>query len=363
MAIQLGPWQGPMPEEYSNFLTERGLREEDVEPVLKDRSVLSKPDVVASIAQLFLSLKNVKKQTEIDQVQSFVEGVNGNTNTLIRTLDKNLIKMAGDAGVIFPNGILTVGVYPLNSFNARAVPRKNGVLLLLDSGLFEFIAYYVALLMTEDVPISTRGKLYSDAIAAYQESGELPDPTQYDPPSRTKRQALISHITNWAEWFVLCHEYAHHALGHLSEGNQQAYASSEGQIDAITYDHQREHDADLWALAMLLKIANGREDRDSATMLACAAPFFFLSTCALLELADGGNRDSASHPSSIDRIWVLEHFLRTSPFKDDCQLWWKLDELMNNASQHISGADLPIPVYSAELQEVLNASAANVGIK
>jgi hypothetical protein len=352
-----------MQEEYSAFLVERGLREEDVEPMLKDRSVLSKPDVVASIAKLFLSLKNVKTQAELDQVQSFVECVHGNTNSLIRTLDKNLIKMAEDAGIVFPNGILSVGVYPLNSFNARAVARKNGVLILLDSGLFEFISFYVSLLMTEDVPISERGRLYSDAISAYQESGELPDPTQYDPPSRSNRQTLISHITNWAEWFVLCHEYAHHALGHLSEGNQQAFASSDGQIDAITYDHQREHDADLWSLTMLLQIANGRDDRESARMLACAAPFFFLSTCALLELADGHNRDSDTHPSSIDRIWIMEHFLRTSPYKDECQLWWKLDELMNNASRQISGADLPIPVYSAELDKVLRAAIANVGAK
>ena len=336
-----------MANEYIEFLAERGLSEDDVFPVLANRAdLVQKPKFWEGVANLFLSLPNASAK-EREQAIRFLDGTlpGRNANWLIRQLNSTLRESFLKAGVPMPDSVLEVGVFPLGSFNARAVPRTNGTIILVDTGCMEVLEFCCALsacFSKDRVP--QLGKEFAQGLAKYKIAGDYPDLWNKVPRSDWgKHGQLATYTTNWAEWFVLAHEYGHHALGHLQNAGHVSHASRFGSVDLQEYPHLCEYEADIWALWALLEVAKSTApDDEFPKAFACSAPFFFLSSLAILEELWRRDGDMpSSHPPAVHRMLILEACLSGWGLLDEnCFLWANFNMLFEAASEALFGRKL-----------------------
>lgn len=342
--------------EYAAFLQENGLQEADVLPMLRDRSVLSDPQNVMLMAQLFVAMKNANEH-EIEQIGRLMDGMSANTNSLIRTIDKDFRSRLRRSNRTLPDDF-EIGVFPLNSFNARAVPRGKKSLLLLDTGLIEILEVAVALSLLES-PVEHSGERLVKIIADYVSNRRLPDVNDrshplWDLEDLPSQKRLYYPIVSAAELFVLLHEYAHHVLGHLASKCPLGAARLTSDVVTNVYSHECEFQADMWALHLLYQAYETEKDRESFVAIACAAPVFFMATCVLVDMLSGMSRNEmTSHPHPCDRMYVLTMMLfhRGWSDRDHCFLWWRYESVADAAYRIVTGNEMPIPRHDPALRE------------
>jgi hypothetical protein len=349
--MEIGPWTGTVPEEYRQFLQERHLTEADVYPILGDPQVLERREVLVLMARYLATAALAEGQEEVDIAARLVEATSpgANANKLIQWLDHRLHTYLDGSATPLPDGILATGVYPLeSSFRALNVPRQNGVLLLVGTGCIEFLEYAVSLNLMPEPPFQNeKVELLISAIREFiGRPPRLPVPSDLNGSSWNKVREAVYHGVTWAEWFLLCHEYAHHALGHLQNAHAERYADIHGDFEFVQYSHVQEFEADLWAISMLLCLVSAGAPPLPATTglaFACAGPFYYLG---LLEIMDKARKTSSiSYPSAAARIMNLEIFLKScSLYERQYQYqWWAFNELLDVVSQEIAGSKLIAP--------------------
>lgn len=342
-----------MPEEneYLRFLAERGMTEADVYPMLGDRKILERPENRSLLEDYMIATAKQGKEEDIAVANQLIESLSpgANANKLIRLLDQRLHEYLYQIGIQLPAGVLATGVYPLNYFRAQAVSRQNGVLLLFQTGSIEFLEYVVSLSLMPEPPSQTEKiELLSKAVREFTSSSppRLPILKELDGPSWNSVKWSVYQGVTWAEWFLLCHEYAHHALGHLKNAQAERYTDRHGKFEIVQYSHIQEYEADLWALTILIRLISAGAPPlppEIGIAFACAAPFFYLG---LLEVMDKDRKTvSPRYPSAAARIMNLELFsksceLNARPYQ---YLWWTFNELLEDVSQHLVGCNLITP--------------------
>jgi hypothetical protein len=346
-----------MPKEYTTFLRERGLAEADVYPLTIDRGIFLDQRYLQRFAEFLFAVAQAGAQEDVDRAQALIEGMSpaANANFLVRSLDRLLRQHFARAGLAVPDGVLTTGVFPLDSFSGRAVPRQHGVLLLLDTGSLEFLEFCVSLDHMQNPSADQRASRLADAVRAFCQTRQFPSSASLDDIEWRRVKISILHGVNWAEWFVLGHEYAHHALGHLRTANREAHAANRHTFDVVKHTQVAEYEADLWSLCSLIRIADaGAPPSPHAEAFAYVAPFYFLGVLALIErFRAAGGPASQHHPPAVTRIMNLELFLKWWGYNRDGYIWGRLDELFEKTSKALFGTGLEIPATDKRLQKDL----------
>jgi hypothetical protein len=330
--------------EYARFLAEKALSEDAVLPVLKDRTMFSDPAFLAHVALVIASLPKANKD-ELDKAQGFLDGIEPgrNTNWLLRYLNQQLLADLQVAGISLPSGILDVGVFPLETFNARIVSRPSGFLVLVDTGAVEILELCAGLGVLERATYEERGNELRACVVAYCESRKLPPKSPYVEAEWKERNQLICIATNWADRFVLGHEYGHHVLGHLRTSRLEMCEAAASQFDVNVFEHVHEYEADIWALWALLRSARANAPANGNVLgLACASPFYFLATLALIEgIWRTKGFEPKSHPPAVNRILNLERCLHVwGLLNEDCFLWTHFGRIADIASLSLFGQKL-----------------------
>jgi hypothetical protein len=166
-----------MPEEYLRFLEELGLKEADVQPLITDMEPPERQKLSSLLTDYLSTNALSADEQETGMASRLREVLNpvANANSLIRALDRRLNVYLDSINMPLPAGILATGIYPLNSFRAMAVPRRNGVLLLMSSGCLEFFEYAVSIALMPEPPfLSEKVDLLSNAVKDFVRSSRLP---------------------------------------------------------------------------------------------------------------------------------------------------------------------------------------------
>lgn len=339
-----------MPDEYLRFLAERSLTEDDVYPMLGDRQILERPEALSLLASYLLATATRGNEEDIAVAGRLIEALSpgADANKVIRCLDQRLHAYLHQIGIQLPAGVLATGVYPLDFFRALTVPRQNGVLLLLATGSIEFFEYAVSLtLMPEPPSQAKKVELLSKAVREFTSSSpRLPVLKELDGPSWNSVKQAIYQGVAWAEWFLLCHEYAHHALGHLKNAQAERYADVHGKFEVVQYSHVQEYEADLWAMSILICLVSAGAPplpRATGIAFACAAPFFYLGLLEVMDKVRG--TVSPTYPSAAARIMNLEIFFKSCELNERPYqyLWWTFNELLEHVLQNLAGCSSLTP--------------------
>jgi hypothetical protein len=137
--------------------------------------------------------------------------------------------------------------------------------------------------------------------------------------------------------FVIAHELGHVALGHFLRAKAPTLASpTDGPMAVSAFDHEREFEADAWAMEALLLVAGGDVRR---LTFAVAAPFLsmtMLSYVARLHepTTDVGRLLRATHPPERERAARLRKLAATQaarvPATNALQLLVRIDRFLHD---------------------------------
>jgi hypothetical protein len=196
------------------------------------------------------------------------------------------------------------GLYPTGQLNARAVPVAGaGVLLLVNVGLMDMIFMLLKTNLAmpargdDRPPLLTRERaemVVAEIFNAYV-YGEGSLGAWYLPRLPAEREQPLGFVLRRAEQFVLCHEIAHVALGHVSpDGAAKRHVLGD-------YSPQQEADADRFAIELLSTAHADHPQRDKiGSYLAGAVMVFFTIANVAQALQQALNMPQAkaeSHPA------------------------------------------------------------------
>lgn len=160
-------------------------------------------------------------------------------------------------------------------------------------------------LAKDDAPIER----FFDALTAYVVQGEPHRARPYAPPPYAA--TVASNLRESMETFILGHEYAHVALGHL-DGKHMLHAVAAG-VDAETVEtnYDQEFQADLIGMMLTLQTLTREDNLDVALSYWGAHAFFGCidiveRTVSLLATGEPATWRGDSHPPTRQRQQMLQ---------------------------------------------------------
>ncbi len=117
-------------------------------------------------------------------------------------------------------------------------------------------------------------------------------------------RAIIDGFGQSVVEFVITHELGHIALGHFLRAKAPSLSTPQaGPIDVSAFDHQREFDADAWAMEALLRVAG---DDPRRLTFAAAVPFLSMTMMSFASrlhkpATDIGRLLRDTHPPEAER--------------------------------------------------------------
>jgi hypothetical protein len=216
--------------------------------------------------------------------------------------------------------LIYFGEYPTDFFNAQSRRTENGYLCLLNRGMRRF--------------------LYSTAMAAFYSivDDDIPDPEASEPRGRSIRDVTRfgyaamncwrfirgfsertqfegqHHTHTTMIWgagsfgairdFVVAHEVAHIALGHLDNSPIHMINTPLGELEVINNNHSQEYEADQLAQDMLFELARTQGFGTLSGGICFMAVNRILSTFRWAVLGTP-MPDAATHPTAEDRFEAL----------------------------------------------------------
>jgi hypothetical protein len=341
--------------------------------------------------------------------KTLAEGTN--TNQLLEKLTENLRKDWSAIRLNSPNNAYS-GVFPTSSFNAQCTYRKNGYLILLDTGCFELIeaATYV-LLSTAEQTVKT--KTLASVLTKYLGENVLPDAGSMNLPGLSgsgsfQRLNLVYVSVTSAEEFVISHEYGHIAnkhvapakdgssglqfrVNHMKLGQPRRQKSAEraskgsflsrmfgGQpkkdpptaetvesksLDVIAKEKHQEYEADIWATHALIRRA--QKKGSEAIPVACAGPVISLGLALLIEeyFKDKGLASNDTHPPAANRLYMVDALYDLLGVRDQAYVGRRFLELAGDCGQKMFNRKVEVPVLDRELNRSFELALNNVGIR
>jgi hypothetical protein len=186
------------------------------------------------------------------------------------------------------------GIFPTGSFNAQALSYEEGIIILVNLGLPEFLKVFSDVFLQYDelqcnlfsrkmesqLNRSDCISLLTDAFVNY---------VNLSLDSRKYNSVLLvggmlgqfsSFLNAECTMFVLAHEYAHAILGHLDPGKRMAARHTPyGEIEFMSKSQQEEIQADV--TAMFIQAACNSDDD---TYFKMAMPMFIMSYCLFFSI-------------------------------------------------------------------------------
>jgi hypothetical protein len=179
------------------------------------------------------------------------------------------------------------GIFPTGSFNAQACAYEEGIIILVNLGLPEFLKVFSDVFLQYD---ELQGNLFSkkmefqlnkfDCISLLTDAfvnyiNLTLDSRKYD--SALLVGGMLGEFSSFLNaectMFVLAHEYAHAILGHLYPGKRMAARRTPyGEIKFMNKSQQEEIQADV--TAFFIQVACNSDDD---TYFKMAMPMFIMS--------------------------------------------------------------------------------------
>ena len=370
-------------EEYLLFLSEFGLSEDKVLPMFDYKAFFKKlvndklDDAIFLLMNLptlmnyEISFKDVPGFTKNEKkmFDKFRKGLTkpSNTNELINFLHQELTKDFREfiSSSIFES--IYPGVFPTQSFNAQCTRRPNGYLILIDTGCFEILDIVNSIYVSE-WNHKKKVEVFASIIKDYCLYKKIPGPFDLDIPGLMGREGLnnllfSSHLVNAAESFILAHEYGHAVLGHLDK-QPQRMMRGKIPIRVVNQTKYQEYEADIWATnALIQRSLKYIKDQDYTLLtIACFGVIFCLGCSLLIEefLREKKGILIDSHPSSKDRIYMVNSFCELTNYSEFNTLTWKFLDFIGDVALILLNHSLSIPYFDTGLNQLLEKSLSQI---
>jgi hypothetical protein len=151
---------------------------------------------------------------------------------------------------------------------------------------------------------------------------------------------LATAITTHLLCFVVAHEVAHHALGHLSQASAVPIGPGSSDLRIYTRTQKQEFEADLLGCQLLLAFLDKTEAtaRDAPALAFVPLLFFhFLSVIdEVHEVFTGALAPSVTHPPAHRRRRRLKRYLSEGPLTRWQELYVRVEEVFSS----INGTDV-----------------------
>lgn len=399
----------PTRVDYLSFLEEFGLSESSVLPIADIKKL--PPEGIAMLIAGLASVKDKRERAALElMAKTLTEGTS--TNALLEKLAADLKRDWAAIRVSAPKDAY-IGVFPTNSFNAQCTFRKNGYLVLLDTGCFELIeaATYI-LLSTADQ--QTKAKTLASVLTKYMDENALPEAGSMNLPGLSgqgsfPRLSTVYLTVTSAEEFVIAHEYGHIANKHVSPttgessglhfritslklgqprrqkapepvpsgsflkrlfGGQprtvaptpSVTAPPSKSLEVIAKEKHEEYEADIWATHVLVRRAQTK--KSAALPVACAGPVISLGLALLIEeyIKAKGMALNDTHPPAADRLYMVDALYDLVGVRDQAYLGRRFLELVGDCAQVMFSRQISVPTLDRELNRSLESALKNVGI-
>ncbi|HKP51926.1 MAG TPA: recombinase family protein [Chloroflexia bacterium] len=265
----------PNADAYRRFLEQFGLTIDEVPPIMPGKDM----------ARTLMHLKSSRVGIPEEQKAAFdalLQAQEANTtNLLMQNMSQVLNETITSLGLPYQCDTYT-GIFPTNSFNAQVTRVDGGALILIDVGCFSLIEA-LTLLWAWDGDEKRKRFLACRFIRDYVADYKLPDVAEYDHPSLHDgyRALAFSDLISRAEEFVLAHEHAHVALGHIWQATSKQFSTPIGHVPFVEKSVAQELDADQLAIHILFSVKRDR----LYWRQAGAAPYIVFGVARLIEKA------------------------------------------------------------------------------
>ena len=262
----------------------------------------------------------------------YVNAKEGTINDLLTSLESNLRSELlvlqrpeeRPAGHTFPHQIFP-GVFPTRSFNAQAVSRGSGYLVLIDS-LTVPILDILARIQASSLPTKDKVTKLKEVLSLYIEGKDVEQfQTLADSIEIGFPDHVVGELFKALLEFVICHEYGHCAR-HLN-ASTEPFRLLNSKLDEPVIKRSKIHEfeADTWAFSLIhhrceLALRNDPKIR----YFKYAGQAIFLSFAALLEIAfrKAGVEFADTHPPAEQRLWVAAKFSTLIDRTDWYKIGW-----------------------------------------
>jgi formylglycine-generating enzyme required for sulfatase activity len=327
----------PNRKSYLQFLNDKGFKEQDVVPMMT-------PERRSKFLWWCLQYlgKGAFNSQESEFIINTLESINENANRLIQKIESELRSELKASGVHLPSNVFA-GIFPTAEFNAHAVKRDNGYLILVDNGCLQLIEAAVSIFLSE-WEISKKAILLACLIERYCQLDRVPTDDESDDEYTDAYTSESDYLTaigliNFSEEFTLAHEYGHIINKHFST------------------QHAAEHEleADLWAVKAVVLRKNFRiDDQEDITILRIGGVLTFLGLAYLVERYNTKNgvinkSFNFSYPPARERILQVWFYFNINNLDDQIFLGRQFLDLVDSCCQVLFKEPLGINFGALEL--------------
>jgi len=314
---------------YLRFLSDRGYREDELLPVIRQDRVTAEMK-----ASLFPALMQATQSNDPKFIKMVIWMAHNslvgrdNTNLIINELATALTKDLAKADITIPP--FYAGVFPTDSYNAQCTLVNGQNIVLIDTGCMEMAETLVICFLSK-VSTSEKIKQISLAIDNYVLRGDRADAFNLNTLGVDFGSLLPGHMTNCFEEYIIAHELGHLALGHATDQRVRHHSPRIGlTLEVVDKSEFQEFEADVWACRALLTNARNRQRSDSDVALAVAGLSLGLGVGLLVEAsaAKHGISLSAGHPPSHERLYMMEVAYELFGVHEDAYIGRRVHELV-----------------------------------
>lgn len=294
---------------YLEFLASMGYREDELLPVFDTTRATGEMHgaTIVGLLQALRSDDPVLLRTVGWIALNLVTG-RDNTNLIVFELAQRLTE---ELNVTLPGPPFYAGVFPTNSFNAQCRMAGTQPLVLIDTGCMEMCEAAAVALLTK-APDEVRLRQLAATVDDYVLHGRRAESLSLDARGIDWGSASVSVVVNACEDFVLTHELAHLALGHIAESTKRVQTTRSGpDVQVVAKTEFEEFQADVWACRALVDRAVQKATKETDVAIAVAGPIIVLCLGLLVEGSRGRlTADVADgHPSASDRLYMIQVLL------------------------------------------------------
>ncbi|MDE3089663.1 MAG: hypothetical protein KGJ80_09830 [Chloroflexota bacterium] len=319
----------PNEDAYKRFLANFGMSVSQVPPILPQ-------DLMGNVLGLLNRQKGQIAKSQQSQFSELLKAYETNTTNLImQNISRDLSKRIAQLGLPKQCDVYA-GVFPTNSFNAQATLVGNGALVLIDVGCFSLIEA-ITMLFAWNGDMERKTVLACQFIKRYVSDYAIPSPKEYDHPSLHDgiRLMAFTQVVSKAEEFVLAHEHAHVALGHLWTSKSKAMTPV-GEVPMVSKSREQEIEADKLGVHLMLST----KLNDVVLKQIGAAPYVVFGIAYLIEKAIESIHHTRyehwdTHPPAVVRGALIERAMSEWGVSKSLDLGQKIWGWVNECANRI----------------------------
>jgi hypothetical protein len=394
LAIERGitiPPGDPYPEQqdvYERFLKSMGLEPDRVDRILDFGRIPEDQHGVihGMILHAILNQKSIGDD-ELKALLFLVRTIfsEQRASVLLRKISSPILENARRTSPALRQPI-ALGVFPWRWFNGHSFLYENTSLCLVSTGSMDLVEVFTTLFMARQKDQKYAVENMRKAIKQYVRTGEVAS-AEYGLAKGLvdfgDYGGIGTRLTTAAEQFLISHELAHVALGHINDlqrGGPPAQAkSSEAHglsgltnysvnssqakaISVVQPKHSDEHCADVWGMMALLAVAN-QHNHEGEMALFCGGAAAFLGLLLLIEAASDavGGDTKDSHPPALNRLYIVELAFELLKQHENAFLARRVREFVEEVGIVYSGFEMP-PLLSRPLNGIAISVFEQLGI-